>query len=327
MKYFLQKLCCSILSISVLTSSALPVFASESSSKDTIFIVEDETAYIEAREKTSGLKAKLTLDENIYLTEDEEYIYDTGTGVYQPVERIEVNLYDKSDLIDKLNQIYIMEEVKKDILEKSDIAILNENTDAQAIIFGQPKTETRTQSTTNYTYKNAKMQDQLVYYTNINTGYEYIKEGNQSNKIAKEISNLTVSIGGIVSKSLSVVGVVKSAYDAYVNLTGSAPISGHYDDYIQLKVTYDDYKKWTYCDIGSGWQFGSETHKVRLTKTSLIQYYFNYNGGNEVTTNKDYNETIISPNYNNPAPQAYQFIGSGRVELINGKIYNTTINF
>lgn len=212
-------------------------------------------------------------------------------------------------------------------MQKSNIAIENENTNATAVIIGEPINKERVQYVTNYTYKNAKMQDQVVFYSNINTGFQTIESGLKTINTSKRVENLILSIGGVASKTLSIIGSGITAYGLYEDITGDKPITGHYDDYIQIKVYYDDYKKFTYCDIGLGWQFGSETEKTKILSSKLIQYYFNYYGGREVEKETTYNKTYETENYSSPKEVAYQWIGSGKVELIDAKVEGVRIIF
>lgn len=294
-----------------------------------IYVVIENGAIIRAKERsnTKPILAKATQEEGVYQLEDETYIYDTGTEVYQQVERLEVNLYDQRTLEEDLSKIKIRDEVKNDIMQKSNLAIENGNTNARAVIIGEPINKERVQYVTNYTYKNAKMQDQVIFYSNINTGFQTIESGLNAISTSKKVENLILSIGGIGSKTLSIIGAGITAYDLYEDITGSKPINGNYDDYVQLKVYYDDHKKFTYCDIGSGWQFGAETEKTKLLSSTLIQYYFNYYGGREVETEKTYNITYETKNYASPKEVAYQWIGSGKIELIEAKVEGVRITF
>lgn len=171
------------------------------------------------------------------------------------------------------------------------------------------------------------MKDELLYYYSIMTPYEIIKEGITSNDTAANMFETAFIVTAASNVYVGLFSTAISALTAYINYTGQTPITGSYSDFVQVKLKYNTYTKYTYVDIG-GYMIGAVTRQIKLVSSDVFQYYFNYYGGSEVNTHKDYYSCYIkTPNYNNPAPIALQYVNVPWVETINAHICNHPIYF
>ena len=189
--------------------------------------------------------------------------------------------------------------------------------------------EKKVSATRYYTYNGYPMMDKLIYYRNLSTGYETISKGAGASIAANSISGVILDLAGYGSIAVALFGSALTAYHAYVDIAGTSPVNGSYEDFIQVKLNYDVYTKYTYADLGygDGYRLGAVTQQVRLIDTDILQYYADYNGGKEVSTRNILNRTSATANYRNPAPMAIANIYTPWVEKISAEIDHHPIVF
>ena len=180
-----------------------------------------------------------------------------------------------------------------------------------------------------YTYLGRPMKDELVSYRNLSTGYETICSGSKASAAASGISDVIMDLAGYGSVAVALFNSALNAYQAYADITGTSPVYGSYEDFVQIKMNYDICTKYTYADLGygDGYRLGAVTQKVRLIDADILQYYADYNGGREMTTHKVLNKTSVTGNFENPAPIAAASIYTPWVEKICAEIYRHPIIF
>ena len=180
-----------------------------------------------------------------------------------------------------------------------------------------------------YTYHGYSMKDELICYYNLSTGYETICRGAESGSAAGSISGVMLDLAGYGSKAVSLFNSAWTIYQAYADITGTAPVCGSYEDFIQAKLNYDVCTKYTYVDLGygDGYRLGAVTQKVRLIDTDILQYYAGYNEGREVVTHNILNESCVTGSFRNPAPVAVENTYAPWVERISAELYHHPIIF
>ena len=186
-----------------------------------------------------------------------------------------------------------------------------------------------TTSTRYYTYNGHPMKDELICYYNLSTGYETICKGTGASVAANCMGDMLLDLAGYGSAAVGLFNSAKTAYQTYADITGTTPVSGSYEDFIQVKLNYDVSTKYTYADLGygDGYRLGAVTQKVRLIDIGILQYYADCEGGRELSTHQVLNRTYTSVNYGDPAPIAVASIYELRVERIRAEIYHHPIIF
>ncbi|HBH13779.1 MAG TPA: hypothetical protein DDX29_11830 [Clostridiales bacterium] len=270
--------------------------------------------------------ATVELDSDIYKLEDERYLLDTGTDFYQLVERFEFNLIDKENLIKLLLDINVEKEVKDSLINASNKAISQKNFEAKTVLYIPALLDTKGTLTSYYTYNGYDCKDILVYNYNVSTGYEYVKVGSSTWAVAQGVYDLVILGVGSVSPELSLFIGAVSAATHFMNETQGTVASGHYTDFLQVKVVYDNYQKYTSVDKGYGYQIGATTHKIYLKTTDTYEYHFAGSNGTEAYSNKTINKTYKTQYYDTPASFATTHVYP-LVESLSFEVDSLTVDF
>jgi hypothetical protein len=173
------------------------------------------------------------------------------------------------------------------------------------------------------------MKDELIGGIGLSTGFVTVCRGAEAYGAAQGITGVVLDLAGYGSKAVSIFNSVLTLYRAYTDITGTAPISGSYEDFIQVKLNYDVWTKYTYADLGfgDGYRLGAVTQKVRLIDIEILQYYAGCNGGREVGVCNVLNKSAVTANFKNPAPAAIANTSMPYVEEISAKLYRHPIVF
>ena len=124
-----------------------------------------------------------------------------------------------------------------------------------------------------YTYHGHPMKDELIYYHNLSTGYQTICRGSGASAAAGGISGVILDLAGYGCVAVALFNTAITAYHAYTDITGTSPVSGSYEDFVQVKINYDVCTKYTYADLGygDGYRLGAVTQQVLRVKFSLAK--------------------------------------------------------
>lgn len=173
------------------------------------------------------------------------------------------------------------------------------------------------------------MKEELICCYGLSTGYETICKGDGASAAAEGISGIVLDLAGYGSGFVSLFNSALTALDAYENITGTAPVYGCYEDFIQVKINYNICTKYTYADLGfgDGYRLGAVTQQVRIIDTDILQYYAGYNEGREIAVHRVLNETSSTENFRDPAEKAISNIYMPWVERVNAEIYRHPIIF
>jgi hypothetical protein len=173
------------------------------------------------------------------------------------------------------------------------------------------------------------MKDVLICCCGLSTGYETICKGSGASAAAEGISGVILELAGYGSVFMALFNSALTALGAYVDITGTAPVYGCYEDFSQVKINYDICTKYTYADLGygDGYRLGAVTQQVRIIDTDILQYYAEYNGGREVSTHRFLNETSSTQSFHDPAQKAIANIYTPWVERISAEISRHPIAF
>lgn len=173
-------------------------------------------------------------------------------------------------------------------------------------------------SETYYTYNGYDMRDTNFKYWNSYITFE--KSGSGTSSIAKAAKELVLSAFGFsdtpLTTPLSIFGLLKSAYDVYVEAHGGVSY-GASGDNIRTIVVYDKIEKYTALALEpNAWIVGGISKKAWLNKQSTTQFY-SANGALD-NYESSINKVIESPRYTNAAAYVDK---SGTL----GKIFNDKI--
>lgn len=255
-----------------------------------------------------------------------------GDDVWLPVGRLDIDLLDLDALEDTLRKNDIPVEVRTELLSASKIAMVRGSKSAKASFFS-PDLVVNTNSsgsttTTYYTYSGHKMKSVRVYYSGISTGWEYISTGVKTKDIADDIASFILSAVGINFKTISIIATGITLFQAFLNDHGSIA-GGHRDDYLQIRLIYDDIKQWTYAQNGDEWILGLCTEQVTVTKVGSEQYYYNTLSGTGHTTTTDRAVNVVqkSEHFDSPWATAWQWLSTPLTEWIYWKVGSKTFYF
>ena len=187
----------------------------------------------------------------------------------------------------------------------------------------------KTESVRFYTYQGYPLKDELICYCGLSTGYETIRKGIGASAAAEGISRIALDLAGYGLVFVALFNSALTAFGAYEEITGTAPVYGCYEDFVQAKINYDICTKYTYADLGfgDGYRLGAVTQQVRIIDVNILQYYAGCNGGSEVSTYRMLNETCSTENFRNPAQKAIANIHMPWVERISAEIFRHPIVF
>ncbi len=180
-----------------------------------------------------------------------------------------------------------------------------------------------------YTYHGYSMKDELICYYGLSTGYETVCKGAGASAAAEGISAIALDLAGYGSVFVSLFNSTLTAFSAYEDITGTAPVYGCYEDFIQVKINYDICTKYTYADLGfgDGYRLGAVTQEVRIIDTDILQYYAGYNRGREVSAHRLLDETSSTQSFCDPAQKAIANTYAPWVERLNAEIFCHPIAF
>lgn len=193
-----------------------------------------------------------------------------------------------------------------------------------------PKEETeKILSVRYYTYHGYPMKDELVRYYGLSTGYETVWKGAGASAAAEGISAIALDLTGYGLVFVSLFNSALTAFGVYEDVTGTAPVYGCYEDFIQVKINYDICTKYTYADLGfgDGYRLGAVTQQIRIIDIDILQYYAGYNGGREVSAHRILNETASTQSFLDPAQKAIVNTYTPWVERINAEIFRHPVAF
>ena len=153
------------------------------------------------------------------------------------------------------------------------------------------------------------MKSERTYTYSVSTPYKDIYSGSSTSSSASTLYNLALTALGLTSSTyLTILSSGLSVLSAFTSQWGNSFITGSYKDYLQISVTYDDVKQWTYALSGGSWALGLATEKTTVTEIASTQYYWNSSAstGHKVDTCKSTNYTFQSSHYSSPWAYAYQ---------------------
>ncbi|WP_372632164.1 DUF5022 domain-containing protein [Cohnella sp.] len=297
---------------------------------------------------TDGQKATLIESENVYRLDDGTFLSYLNEKQLLKVEKLDLHLIDQLAIENVFNSYSINEEIKKDILEMSKIAVESGNNEARASLYTAAKVPqdsgtigTMAQITSYYTYNGRNLRQDMIYFYDMSTTWKTISSGANTKSVAEGLSNFAIwGVGSFGSASIALavnlyVGAL-TAISTFVNLVGYTPIGGATSDTIQVKIDYDKWTKYDYVQDCTGCQgatylLGTVTQKVRIIKIDHYMYFYTNSGGKSTTfttnPNQTYETAYTTANYSNPAPKAIQYYGSPWTEYVQFRVYNTEVAF
>lgn len=249
------------------------------------------------------VKAKKYNDGSIYVTDSGEFVLETGTEYYLIVDEVEINLF-KDDVEKILENYQIEDDIKADLIKESQKAKEQKNELARATAYLPKRVLSRGWNTPYYyTYKGYNMKDSELYVQDA-VRYSF-QSGSNTFSIDSNLSSMIVYVGGKLSSTISIVDEGISVLQMFLNLTKMSSgniYASSSDNYSDIKVTYNYYKKYKYAQNSFGdYKLGSITSKSYLKYADFDQYYMNkatYTGIRK-QWREDYFTWYTSANYEN----------------------------
>ncbi|GAU80089.1 DUF5022 domain-containing protein [Fusibacter sp. 3D3] len=292
-----------------------------------IFITTNNNGQTILGNKKNGTEAVLILDTGIYMGGNGNYYSLTGTEFLQQVQLLEFNLTNTSYIKYSLPRYSIPKEILSDIETASFEAIANNEIDSMMTLVIPYKPLLRGSYYQDYTYNGTPMRDYYIYGFDKDTGNKTIASGIEAKSFANAATTFAVTGLGLTTVPLSYLAGGISLILAFYDYVEDTNFSGSSQDFVQIRVIYDVSTKYTYADIGNGWQIGLVSENVYLTSIDTLQYYAGSTYNNTITKTKLINKTITSPNYFNPAPIAVNFITNPRNEELTTRFGGYTLHY
>jgi hypothetical protein len=236
-----------------------------------------------------------------------------------PVGKIDINLANPNQIIDAINNRLISPEVKERLKMRHKQVVESGYMVAKATFFSPdllPNNKSVSTSysaqppytTTYYTYNGSQMKSEQLFYDNLDTQYQVISSGSLAKNIADNICNLAV-IAVTKIKYVNFFTTAISLYDAFANAYGASWATGATNDYVQVKLIYDNTDQWTYRNINGDWYLGLVSQKAVISNIASVQYYYNKAklSGKTFERSRNVSVTHKSSDFDSPWAVAYQW--------------------
>lgn len=254
---------------------------------------------------------------------EKRYGIETEQGEIIETGRLDIDLLNTLEYEEALDRNDIPEEVKDALRDKREKAVKSGYDSARVTIFSpdlinEEGISAYGESTSYYTYNGHSMKSVQLYSTGISTGWEYIKSGKSTKDTANNLISVILTGVGLSNKTLSFVAAGLSALQIFYNQYSSAIINGHTNDYLQVRLIYDDVDQWTYGKSGDIWKLGLITAKATITKIGIEQYYYDsaVSKGRTATSDRYVNLIHKSPHFDSPWATAWSNLGYVQNETI-----------
>lgn len=287
---------------------------------------------------TSSEKATVspTEDTDVFKIDDTYVIPVNDSENFIEVTPVEVDLSDENTIKQTCAQHNISKEIEQDLI---DTAENNPQAPQTATVYTSQANNSR--SSKYYTYKNAKMRDDLVVYNGMEVDGRQVASGSGVADAAKKIAsaNFGAVISKVGSKGIASVALFSSGYSLFKNICDTLNVvsfSSQNGDYCKFSTTYNKTLKYTYVDQndGKGFQLGAKTVTLNFTDahfTTLV-HVKNSTGGTDAkkatSQATQFRGIQRTPHYMSPEAYAYGASGSGSLFtedpyfIINGQTFN-----
>ena len=253
--------------------------------------------------------------------------------VYVPVGRLDIDLLDNTDFSNAMSQESIPLEVKERLQDQRNQAI-ELGYDSFSVTYFSPvliQSSNSSPTTTYYSYNGHQMRNDQLYSTDMDTGYTYIAQGKTVKEIASEtidifIRDLVTSAIAeqfpIISNGLSLIEYFNQYFPTYV--------TGHTNDFLQIRLVYDVTDQWTYMqDYDGRWKLGLISQNVHIDSAHSLQYYYNatLRDGRSLESHRYPNIDLPTENFADPWAAAYQWSVQTKREEFTWKVGNVVFEF
>lgn len=244
---------------------------------------------------------------------------------YIPVGRLDIPLSNEKTVIECLSNVELADETKEYIIGLySKYKESDDNSSMVVTVFSPdllPKT--RTTITEYYTYNGMRMKTEAVHLSSISTPYRLDEQGSHVLNLSNSISSILVSVAGYFSTSVGLGGSLLSFFEA---LAGDVEYATA-NDFVQLRIVYDDVKQYTYGERYDGWYLGCITEHVHIATVEEFQHFLVNDVGTSKRTYQYPKANIKSPDYSNPWAKAYANLLNPEAQYVSYTIRGNTWYF
>lgn len=286
-----------------------------------IYLEKNADGLYEMSLKKTGEVAKRVLDEGVYELKNGSNVLSTGTGIYQSVDIVEVMLSDLDAIENVIQQYNIDAHIANDLRENANKV----NDSSSKITLVLPALSlTRGTSTSYYTYKGHAMKNTLVYYFNLSFGKQTIESGNYAKSFADGTTTFLLTGAGFASTPIAIAAAGLSILGWWTSNISATTFHPSYGDRIQMDINYNVWNKYTYADVGSGYQLGARTQYIKVKSVEVDQYWVDSSWGHSEEYVYTLNKNVYSPNYWNPEHVALSSTSNPLVESFRTTIGDYT---
>lgn len=257
-----------------------------------------------------------------------------GTAL-QPVGRLDVSVEDESSFNELIANEDVPAEIKNAIRAEYERAKEIGNEDLEITYFSpsllEPASVTGGDETITVVYNGLNMRSDRVYYSNISTGWEYVQTGNKVVELVSTLYSVALIGAGLISAPvIPFVVAGLSLLQLFAQEYTDAVVSGRYDDFVQVRITFDRVDQWTHVQSGDVWYLGlmSECVTVKQIGTYIQLYDSASRTALPNDTVRDVNIYAPTESFESPWATAYQWYHTMTYyESITWKVGSKTFDF
>lgn len=290
-----------------------------------LVVMSSIVAFADDKAEIEG-KPTAAVAENIYEVNSDEYLMDVE-GTFVSVGRLDVDL-SSEDEVNAVMRREDVEDVVKEEIYRLHVYAVETNQDLVTSYYSPELLDnSKLRGITYHTYEGHNMKAESLVTTGVSTGWEYISSGKRASDVADTVTNVGLWAAGLTSSVVSFLSAGKTVLDFFIEQWGSSYITGHNNDYFQMRLIYDCEKQWIFTQVGSSWNMGLATQKVTVTKVGTEQYYYNGSVGKTTTRDDTVSVTKKSQHFESPWATAYSNQNNPQTEWISWKVASKTFTF
>ena len=258
----------------------------------------------------------------------------TNDGIaHIPVGKLEIDLTNDVEVTAALHRSDLTYEMREDILSLRQEVIDGLVDELTITIFSEillPESIIQPFGRRYLTYNGMQMRTDTTFINGRNTGHQRIQTGTNTRNVAANIFHTSLIVAGNVSTTIGVAESIVSIWQLWVNSGRPHVITASNQDFLEMRLIFNEQRQRTYGSILGGWVLGMTTQRVTITNLGIEQHFFN--NGNGCTFRKDRVTNVMaqSQNFNFPWTRAHGNVGLRPTiinEWVSWRVHNSTFLF
>lgn len=250
-----------------------------------------------------------------------------------PVGKLEIDLTNDAEVTAALNRDDLTDEMREDILSFRQEVIDGLVDELTITIFSEmllPESLVQPFNRVYLTYNGLRMRTDTTFINGRNTGWQRIQTGTNTRNVASNIFHTSLIVAGNISSTIGVADSIVSIWQLWVNSGRPHIITASNQDFLEMRLVFNEQRQRTYGNILGGWLIGMTTQRVTITNIGIEQFYFNNGNGNTHHHQRITNASAQSQNFSFPWTRAFGNMGLRPViinEWVSWRVHNSTFVF